>query len=58
MVLPPRDRYLGFQEANFCSTLSTTGFHNDFGTLPTAKGNPRYVLGRDPTVQPMTSASN
>lgn len=41
VILPLRERYLAFQEANFFSIFSTAGFHRDLGTMDVHKGRPR-----------------
>lgn len=56
-ILLPDDRYLAFQDANLCSTLSTTGFQRALEALPTHRGSLRCEVRREITLHPIMFTS-
>ena len=56
VILPPFDKYCLFQSANLLLILSSNPSQIDEALWLAPRGNPRYRVGRDPTLHPNSTA--
>lgn len=51
-TLTPKDKSLPFQPLSLLSNWSNKGDQSAFADLPSLRGTPIYLAGKDPTLQP------